>query len=263
MVFRPANAPAELIVLGTTSLNSYYLSTGERRWWRQLASNGSMGTPVALGNTVFISTVGSTEPQAPAFDAMLEKYDKDHDGRLSLKEFEKDPDMGEHFGWLDDNHDGFIDRKEWDLARSLGLGDFGAVAVQPENAHGKLADNAIRWRFTKHLPYIPAPLLYKDVYYMVATGGIVTSLDPATGKLLKEGRARDALGEYYASPIAADGKLFISSEEGKISVLKASPQWEVLGVNDMGEEIHATPALSDGKIYVRTRTSLYCFGTGR
>jgi outer membrane protein assembly factor BamB len=76
---------------------------------------------------------------------------------------------------------------------------------------------------------------------------------------LKEGRSPGALGEYYASPVAADGKVFLSSVEGKLTVLKAGRQWEVLGVNDIGEEIYATPALSGGRIYVRTRGALYCF----
>jgi outer membrane protein assembly factor BamB len=116
------------------------------------------------------------------------------------------------------------------------------------------------WRFTKNLPYIPAPLLYKDVFYLVKDGGIITTLDAATGRPLKEGRSPDALGEYHASPVAADDKVFLASVDGKISVLKAAGQWEVLGVNDIGEEIHATPALSQGRIYVRTRGALYCFG---
>ena len=107
----------------------------------------------------------------------------------------------------------------------------------------------------------PAPLIYKDVYYMVRNGGIITSLDPATGRLLKEGRSRDAIGQYYASPVAADNKLFLASAEGKMTVLKAGAEWEILAVNDLGDEIHATPALSDGLIYVRTHSSLYCFGT--
>jgi outer membrane protein assembly factor BamB len=68
------------------------------------------------------------------------------------------------------------------------------------------------------------------------------------------------LGEYYASPVAADDKVFLASGEGKITVLKASGAWEVLQVNDLGEEIHATPALDGGRIYVRTRSSVYCFG---
>lgn len=99
--------------------------------------------------------------------------------------------------------------------------------------------------------------------YLVKDGGIITSLDPASGKLLKEGRSRDAIGEYYASPVAADNKLFLANVDGKLTVLKAGAQWEVLGVNDLAEETHATPALSDGRIYVRTRGQLYCFGSAK
>ena len=112
----------------------------------------------------------------------------------------------------------------------------------------------------KNLPYIPAPLVYKNVLYLVKDGGIITALDAATGQSLKEGRSPEALGEYHASPVAADDKLFLANVEGKITVLKAGGEWEVLGVNDIGEEIHATPALSGGRIYVRTRGALYCFG---
>ena len=105
--------------------------------------------------------------------------------------------------------------------------------------------------------------LYRDVYFMVRDGGIVTSLDAATGRLLKEGRTREAMGEYYSSPVAADGKVFLASSEGKITVLKAAAEWEVLRVNDLADEVHATPALSEGRIYVRTHGALYCFATIR
>jgi hypothetical protein len=103
--------------------------------------------------------------------------------------------------------------------------------------------NRVVWRTKKNLPHIPAPLLYKDVFYLVKKGGIITSLEPATGRVLKEGRSPDALGDYYASPIAAEGKVFLASVDGKVTVLKAGGEWQVLGVNDIGEAIHATPAL--------------------
>ena len=96
-----------------------------------------------------------------------------------------------------------------------------------------------------------------------ASGGIITSLDAATGDLLKQGRSPDALGEYHASPVAADGKLFLANTEGKITVLKAGKEWEVLAVNALGDEVNATPALSEGRLYVRTRGSLYCFSASR
>jgi outer membrane protein assembly factor BamB len=110
------------------------------------------------------------------------------------------------------------------------------------------------------MPYIPAPLLYKGVLYLVKDGGIITALDAETGRLLKEGRTDKALGEYHASPVAADDKVFLASTEGKVTVLKAGGQWEVLGVNDLGDEIHSTPALSGGRIYLRTRNVVYSFG---
>src|SRR5713101_2887288 len=100
-------------------------------------------------------------------------------------------------------------------------------------------DGDSTWRLKRNLPYIPAPVLYKGSYFMVRTGGIVTTLHPATGAILKQGRATGAPGEYFASPVAADGKVFLLSEAGKVTVLKAAPQWEVLAVNDLDEESYA------------------------
>ncbi len=260
MVFRPEEGPVQLIVLGSSRLDSYYLDTGEPRWWMPVGSQGALGTPVAMGSTLLVSTLSSTEPMLPSFDAMLAQYDKDHDGRLSREEFRGDKDFGEHFGWIDENGDGFVTRAEWTKASNMGQGEYGAVAIRPDKAQGRLQPAAVQWRFKKNLPFIPAPLLYNDVYYMVRDGGIVTSLNPATGQLIKEGRTREALGEYYASPVAADNKVFLASGEGKITVLKASGEWEVLGVNDLADEIRATPALSQGRIFVRTHGFLYCFG---
>ena len=263
MVFRPAGQAAQLVVLGSAHLDGYDLAGGQSRWWMRVASQGGLGTPVASGDNVLISTLAGTEPWMPEFGAMIEKYDQNKDGRLSEPEFKPDADLGEHFGWLDANSDGVVERAEWAEAREMGVGEFGALAIRPGTARGQLLPDAIRWRFQKNLPFVPAPLVYQDVFYMVRSGGIVTSLDPATGQLLKEGRSREALGEYYASPVAADGKVFLASADGKITVLKAGGQWEVLGVNDLGDEIRATPALSEGRIFVRTRGAVYCFGAPR
>jgi outer membrane protein assembly factor BamB len=263
MVFRPAGQAAQLVVLGSTHLDGYDLAGGHARWWMRVASQGGLGTPVASGDTVLISTLAGTEPWMPEFGAMIEKYDQNKDGRLSEPEFKPDADLGEHFGWLDANTDGVVERAEWAEARKMGVGEFGAMAIRPGTAQGQLLPDAIRWRFRKNLPFVPAPLVYQDVFYMVRSGGIVTSLDAAAGQLLKEGRSREALGEYYASPVAADGKVFLASGDGKITVLQAAGQWQVLAVNDLGEEIRATPALSNGRIYVRTRGAVYCFGGSR
>lgn len=263
MVFRTDAARADLIVLGSTRLDAYDLASGAQRWWLPVASGGALGTPLAHGDTLVISTLGSNEPSMPTFAAVLSKYDKDKDGRLSLQEFRGDADLGEHFGWIDENDDKFIGDQEWNKMRAFDVGEWGAIAIRPGNARGRLEPAAVRWRLQRNIPYVPTPLLYQGVYYMVKTGGIITSIDPATGSILKMGRSPGALGEYYASPVAADGKVFLANTEGKITVLKAGAEWEVLAVNEIGDEVSATPALSDGRVYVRTRSAMYCFSTSR
>ena len=263
IVFRPDATRTDLIVLGSTRLDAYDLKTGINHWWLPLGSSGSLGTPLIDGDTLMISTLGGSEPMIPTFASVLAKYDKDKDERLSLEEFRNDPNLGDQFGWIDENDDKIILAAEWETARGYGLGEWGAIAVRPGNARGQLTASAVRWRVQKNLPYIPTPLLYQGVYYMVKTGGIITSLDPVTGRLLKQGRSSNAIGEYYASPVAADGKVFLANTEGKITVLKAGAEWEVLAVNEMGDEIGATPALSNGRIYVRTRSTMYCFSAAR
>jgi outer membrane protein assembly factor BamB len=89
--------------------------------------------------------------------------------------------------------------------------------------------------------------------------GIVTSLDPRTGALHKRDRLGTEKMKVYASPVAGDGKVYFAGTEGQVAVVKAGPQWEVLGTNDLDEGIYASPAIVEGHIYVRTRSRLYSF----
>ncbi len=104
------------------------------------------------------------------------------------------------------------------------------------------------------------PFLLKGSLYVVKNGGILTAFDAKTGERLKTGRITGALGGYSASPVLAEGRLYLASEEGKISIVRPGREWEVVQVNDLGEEIFATPALSGGRIFARTSQALYCFG---
>jgi outer membrane protein assembly factor BamB len=90
-------------------------------------------------------------------------------------------------------------------------------------------------------------------------GGILTSFDPKTGAVLKQARLAGAPGAYYSSPVAADGKIYAISEEGKAAVVRAGAQWEQLTVNDLQDGCKATLAIAGGKLYVRTYGMLYCF----
>ena len=261
MVFAPGGgADPQLIVLSSTRLDGYTLATGEPRWWMPLTSQGAIGTAVAHGDMVIVATLGANEPWMEPFEAALKTFDTDKDGKLSRAEYATEKGFGEHFGWLDADGNDIVDKAEYDDARAMAIGEYGVAAIKPAGLKGKVDPNAAAWRFKKNLPFVPTPVVYDGLLYMVKTGGIVTAIDPATGQAIKEGRSKDAPGDYTASPIAADGKVFLASVNGKVTVLKAGREWEVLGVNDLGDEIHATPALSGGRIYVRTRGTLYCFG---
>ena len=121
-----------------------------------------------------------------------------------LAEFSVNKDFAEHFGFFDLNADNFINAEEWSTLRNYGVGEYGAIAFRPQDAKGQIDPQAVLWRFKKNIPYIPAPLVYKNVLYLVKDGGIITALDVTSGRVLKEGRSPDALGEYHASPVAAD-----------------------------------------------------------
>jgi outer membrane protein assembly factor BamB len=264
MVFAPGGgAEPQLVVLSSTRLDGYALASGEPRWWMPLSSQGAIGTAIAHGDTVIVSTLAGSEPWMEPFEAALKTFDADKDGKLSRPEWATDKGMGEHFGWVDADDNGSVDAAEYNDARAMGVGEYGIAALRPAGLRGKIDPAAALWRFKKNLPYIPTPVVYNGLVYMVKTGGIITAIDPASGLAVKEGRSKDAPGDYEASPVAADDKVFLASVNGKVTVLKAGAQWEIVGVNDLGDEIHATPALSGGRIYVRTRGMLYCFGAAK
>ena len=261
MVFRPsADAPAQLIVTGTTRIDSLRARHGRLPVvdaGRLQRLDGHSGRP----RRDAVRDDERRQRTEPARLRVGPGEARHRQERTALhQEFQADKEMGEHFGWVDENGDDAIDAQEWQTTRMAGLGESGAIAIRAGTISGKIDPASVAWRAKKNLPYVPAPLLYKDVFYLVKKGGIITSLDSGSGRVLKEGRSPDAPGDYYASPIAADDKVYVASVDGKVTVLKAGGEWQVLGVNDLSEAIHATPALAGGRIYVRTRGAVYCFG---
>ena len=115
------------------------------------------------------------------------------------------------------------------------------------------------WRNTKFLADGSSPLLYRDVLYLIKNGGILSSVDPATGQVIRQERVPGFEGNVLASPIAADGKVLLLNSAGKLAVIAAGREWQTLKVNELGEAGYATPALVDDQILVRTEHSLWAF----
>lgn len=259
-IYKPQNGPAQIIVLGSNSVDAYSLDKGERLWWVTRIGSYTKGVPVLGTDMVYVLGEGGEEPFFPPFEETLKQYDSDKDQRVHREEMKSQAEASEHFGWLDANRDDYIDRAEYEFVRNSTTIGHGLTAVRL-SGQGDLTSSNVAWRIQKAYPNIPAPLIYRGVMYLMKEGGIVSSVDPTNGQVLKQGRTPDALEEYYASPVAADGKIFVVSASGKVTVLKADAQWEVLGMNDLDEEVWATPAIAGSNLYIRTRSALYSFGT--
>lgn len=257
-IYTPKDGPAQLLVLGSQTLDSYSLDNGERLWWVSRVGTYTKGVPVLGADMVYVLGEGSDTPYFPVYEDTLKKYDKDNDQRIHLDEMKSEAEMAEHFGWLDANRDNYITREEYDFVRNSTTAGHGITAVR-FGGKGDLTGTNVAWTMKKGYPNIPAPLVYRDVMYLMKEGGILSTVNPSSGEVLKQGRTPEALEAYYASPVAADGKVFVVSASGKVTVLKAGAQWEIIGMNDLDEEVWATPAIAGNNLYIRTRNALYSF----
>jgi len=260
-VYRPKSGPAELIVPGAYEVASYTIDTGEKLWWVRGMPWQLKSVPLIDGDRIFVNgweVEGdrARRSEVPDFAQVLAKYDKDHDGKLSRSEM-LPSHSAEWFGDADLNHDGYIDADEWQWYRARDASENCLVAIRA-GGRGDVSNTHVLWRYRKALPNTPSPLLYEGVIYLIRDG-IFTSLNPDNGQVYKQARLTGALGRYWSSPVAADGRIFVASEEGKVVVLRAAPQWEIIDVNNLDEDTFATPAILDGRIYIRTRAGLYCF----
>jgi outer membrane protein assembly factor BamB len=126
---------------------------------------------------------------------------------------------------------------------------------------GKETNSAIAWSKKRGGPYMPTPVVYGDHLYICSNNGILTVYDAKTGaQVYRERIAGNKSVAFTASPVAADGKLYFSSEDGEVFVVKAGPKFELLATNPMGEVLMATPAIVDGMIIVRGRQHLFAIG---
>ena len=200
---------------------------------------------------------------------MLKSFDKDKNGSIELSEMgtEKlnDKIMYRLFKALDKlqgNNDGVLTEDEWNKAL-VSEGKTGGLVRTRLGGRGDVTATHVGWRHSKGLPYVTAPVLYENILYSVRDGGILSAFNPETGQVLREERLKDALGPYYASPVAGDGKIYFISQEGKVTVLKPGADWSVLSTGELDAPVIATPAIAGSRIYVRTETTLYCFGLPR
>lgn len=263
VLYQPPKGGMQVIVAGSYQLNAYEVDTGKPVWWVRGLPWQVKPTPVVAGDAVyFITYSGESDPGqqeiVPSFAEALTQLDTNQDGRLSKDEI-VDPRAKARFEeYLDLDRTGYLEARDWEQFQLRRAGENSLRAYRLGGA-GDVTESHFLWKNSRSLPNVPSPLFYRGVLYTLKEGGILTSFDVKTGEILKQARLPGAPGAYYSSPVAADGKIYAISEEGKAAVIRAGAQWELLAVNTLDDGCKSTPAIAGGSLYIRTYSALYCF----
>lgn len=251
----------QVIVAGALQMVGYDLENGKQLWTVDGLARIVNTTPAVVGDLLFVPTWspgGDTEARASMepWDVALKQWDANGDKQLTREEC-NNKDVLDRFYRIDLDQNQLLSEGEWvkyarvfELARNSVM----VLRLTPDGGPPRLV-----WQYEKGIPYVPSPLVYRDVLYLIKDGGILTTFDAAGGRVLKLARMRGT-GNYYASPVAGDGKVYLASEAGVLTVLKAGGEPETLASHDFGERTVATPVAADGRLYVRTEAALYCLG---
>jgi outer membrane protein assembly factor BamB len=253
------------VVLAPASfrMDAYDAETGEPVWWIEGLPSEMKSVPVVQGDTVFVSgyNLPENEPgrqiQIPVFPEVLAQHDKDRDGLLRRDESPDDMTR-RYFPYVDLDHNGTIDEREWSMFRAVFKAENSLQAIRL-GGRGDVTAKGVIWRYQRAIPQLPSVLAYRGNVYMINDNGIATILDAATGALRKQFRLNGVSGAYFASPVAGDGKIIFASHDGRVTVLRAGGEYEVLSGAEFDETVFATPAIADGRVYLRTASRLFCF----
>ena len=280
----------ELVVLGHGRVVGYNPLTGEEKWFAKGFSRETIAIPVQGKGRVYISSaqlggVSDAEIAPKPFWKSMLQFDENKDGKVGRDEITKDftwplrpelplghPGWGIPlpsdparrrdrqqgiFGWADKNRDNLWTEEELSSHITNRPGKPILMAITP-GGRGELGKDHIAWELNRSVPEIPSPLFYRDQIYMVRNGGTLAAVNPETGKLSYRGRL-GGTGQYSASPIAANGHIYLLSDEGTLSVVKAGDKFEMAHRFQLPEPASVTPALDHETLYVRGTGHLWAY----
>jgi outer membrane protein assembly factor BamB len=247
-------------------LSSYSAQSGRRLWYVRGLACEMKSVPSLAGDVVYINGWGWPENQPgkqiylPPVDQILAANDADKDGMISQPEMPHERLRNDvYFRIFDIDQDGRLSVRELEICRAMMASENGLLAITLGGS-GDMTGTAIRWRYQRPVPQVPSTLLVQGTLFMVNDSGVLISFDTSTGNVIKQGRLKGAIDKYFASPVASEGKIYLASQDGTVSVVRAAGDWEVLAVNALGEEVFATPAIAGGRLFIRTTQALHCYG---
>lgn len=271
----------ELVVGGSNRLSSYHPGTGELLWQVDGLTSFPCTTPTGDRDTLYYAawSTGNATGRSfweAAFTRSLElsdeevanpallfaRLDANADGKVTPDEV-PECRAKDAFGFIDADRNGSWEVEEMNASQGGGPppGRNLMVAVA-RGASGDATAEHLRWTHTRGLPYVSSPLLYRNRIWLVKSGGFVSCLEAETGAVVFGRERLTDRSEYYMSPVGAGGKVLIGSAEGTLAVLDAEADTlEVELEIAFGDELFATPAVVDGTIYLRSKSTLWAFGT--
>ena len=259
------------------------LKDGSEKWWISGLPNQICATPLVAGNVLYIHGTGVLGEKTdlirpPNFDTMIAQYDTNKDGKLTTDEIPQsvlvvdrhtsggagNMDLRQMVLFGSGGKPVTFDRQGWEKTLAgfdeFSSGDFMKTRVVAARIGGvgDVSKTSILWSESKGVPEVPSALLVQNRLYLIKSGGVVGCRDAVTGKSIYEGRV-GAPGGYFASPVSAGGRVYAASDNGILTVLADGDTLKVLAHNNLEEPILATPALVNGRVYVRTASKLYSF----
>jgi hypothetical protein len=258
----------------------YNIRDGSRSWYILVRTHGE-STPTVQGDILYVNAwhyLGhfNFRKEIPMLNEFLTNYDLNSDMLITRQEFSGEPFMADQsdiedksidpgtahlkiWDWFDFDKNDFLDKVELERYLNFFRGiDHGILALKP-GGKGDISVSHLLWRESENVAEVPSPLCYKDYVYVVKNGGFFSCVDKRTGKLIYKTRIKGT-GPYFASPIAANNRIYVSSHNGKVIVFQAGDEMKISIENNLGEQILATPAIVDNKLYLRTDKHLYAFG---
>jgi len=140
--------------------------------------------------------------------------------------------------------------------RTGGVPELHVLGIRP-NGKGDVTNTHIGWRSKKGVRYVPSPISVGDYFFIVSDGGIASCFEAATGKIHWQERLG---GDHHASLVSANGLIYFLSDLGKMTVVKGEAEFEIVAQNELGEKTFASPAISEGQMFLRAEKHLFCIG---
>ncbi len=231
------------VVMSPFELAAYDPQTGNKLWRVGGLAHQPKSSPMVVDDVILAGIQGdNARGNLKTWEKTVADLDKDGSGVVEAPEI-----RGALADYDGDGVFGRNDYEQWFVEKS------------PESRLIAVRDGEVLWSVDRGVPRVTTPLAYQGVVYLMRNSGILSAFDLETGALLKEGRLRDAVDEYFASPVAADGKVLVNSRSCQLTWIEAGRDWQILQTSALGEECFATPALAHDGIFVRTSGHLYRF----